>query len=330
MNGYRESRRRGQSLLEVLLGTALAALFMVGIATSLAPSLSIDRQVTQLQGQIGLANETINNVKAWANGNWQAVLLLATGTPNTYYVNASSSPFLTPTGTESISLGSTTFSRYFYLSDVYRDINGNITSTAAGNFYDPSTKQVSVVISSSSSVSARTYVIYVTRYVNNTLNQTSWSGGQGQIDPLGVIGNNFATSTKITINASGSIQLASSGTNYVASGTLDSATFNTGVASGTQLNSITWQGSVQSNASVSFQFAMSNATSGPWNYEGPDGTANVSFAATAGTPTTLVGTNSGYALLNGYQYFRYRTILFSDSSSTYTPIVTQVTINWSP
>ncbi len=117
---------------------------------------------------------------------------------------------------------------------------------------------------------------------------------------------------------------------YVASGTLDSATFDTGVAGGAQLNSLIWQGSAPGNSSVAFQLAVSNSSSGPWNFEGPDGTANTDFTGLAGSPVTLVSTSNGYTLFNGYRYFRYRAILYSDTAYTYTPTVTQVVVNWSP
>jgi hypothetical protein len=117
---------------------------------------------------------------------------------------------------------------------------------------------------------------------------------------------------------------------YVASGTLDSATFDTGVASGTQLNSFIWQGSTPSNSSVKFQFAVSNSSSGPWNFEGPDGTASTYFSGTAGTPIGLLSSSNGYTLFNGYRYFRYRATLFADSGYVYTPTITQVSVNWSP
>lgn len=117
---------------------------------------------------------------------------------------------------------------------------------------------------------------------------------------------------------------------YAPSGTLESAIFDTGVSGGAQLNSFIWQGSTPSNSSVDFQFAASNSPAGPWNFEGSDGTANSYFSGMHGTSINFVSTNSGYGLFNGYRYFRYRAILFSSSADIYTPIVTQVTVNWSP
>jgi hypothetical protein len=186
---------------------------------------------------------------------------------------------------------------------------------------------------------------------------TSASGGSGWTTEAGVADNSthqtlytedVATTTELTTAATwtsvtstnyGAIigVFASPFQNaYQASGTLDSATFDTKVAGGAQLNSFVWQGYTPSNSAVDFQFAVSNASNGPWNFEGPDGTANSYFCGSVGVSIPLVSTNctgggsKGYNLFSGYRYFRYRVILFSDSTYQYTPVVTQVTVNWSP
>jgi len=108
-------------------------------------------------------------------------------------------------------------------------------------------------------------------------------------------------------------------------GTLDSQTFDTGVSSGAQLNSVTWQGSAPAGTGVSFQFAVSSNSSGPWNFIGPDGTSGTVYPATAGVPASL----TNYPTLKG-RYFRYRVILSVDPSGTLTPRVTGIVVNWSP
>ena len=119
---------------------------------------------------------------------------------------------------------------------------------------------------------------------------------------------------------------------YAASGTLDSATFDTGVSGGAQLNSFIWQGSTPSNSAVDFQFAVSNSSKGPWKFEGYDGTSNTYFSGPFGSPISLISstTSQGYELFSGYRYFRYRVILFANSTYTYTPTVNSISVNWSP
>jgi hypothetical protein len=106
-------------------------------------------------------------------------------------------------------------------------------------------------------------------------------------------------------------------------GTLDSQTFDTGVTSGAQLNSITWDGNVPSGTSVSFRVAVSNSSSGPWNFIGP----YTSSGITGGT--IALGTYTPFVSLIG-RYFRYRVILSTNTGQTVSPQVTSVIVNWSP
>jgi type II secretory pathway pseudopilin PulG len=209
------SSRNGQSLIEVLVGTALAAIFIVGAAVLIAPALNINKSTTQIQNQTELAGELMGNVRAWANGNWNTMLSIATGTTNSYYLNTSSSPFSAASGTESVAVSGVVFTRYFYVTDVYRDTNGNVTSTVSANFYDPSTKQVNVAIGLASSTSPSIYVFYVTRNVNNAFGQSSWSGTSGQTNPVSIIDNNYAASSNVTIDMYGDIKLSAGGSGCV-------------------------------------------------------------------------------------------------------------------
>lgn len=109
------------------------------------------------------------------------------------------------------------------------------------------------------------------------------------------------------------------------SGTLTSAIFDTGVAGGAQLNSFLWHGVQPSGTRVEFKFASANATSGPWNFIGPDGTANSAYTVAAGVSQPL-----GYGLHSNKRYFRYQTILFSDKAQRLSPRVDEVIVNWSP
>jgi Tfp pilus assembly protein PilV len=211
--------RNGQSLIEVLIGVGLGAAFVIAAAGIIAPSLQTNTDVTQVQIRAQLAEELMKNVQAWSAGNWDGVLSTATGTQHIFYLNTAISPFsivtaTSTTSTESIaettSGGTIIYDRYFYLSDVYRDSNGNVTTTLSGNFYDPSTKLVTVVVTASSTeYSGNTTVSgYITRNTDNLLNQSSWAGGSGQNSPVTVVTTTYAAYNNTAINASGTIQLA--------------------------------------------------------------------------------------------------------------------------
>ncbi len=107
--------------------------------------------------------------------------------------------------------------------------------------------------------------------------------------------------------------------------TLDSATYDTGVSGGAQINSVLWHGSQPSETQVRFQFATSNATSGPWTYAGSDGTSNTYY-----TTGSDVSKRIDYTLHSGKRYFRYRITLISNRAQTTSPTVNEVIINWSP
>jgi len=123
--------------------------------------------------------------------------------------------------------------------------------------------------------------------------------------------------------ASSTFDVATTWTSVPTTGTLDSRTFDTGVVGGAQLNSITWQGNATSGTSVSFEVAVSNSSSGPWNFIGP----YTSSGITGGTIS--LGSYTPFNSLIG-RYFRYRVILSTNAAQTVSPQVTSVIVNWSP
>jgi hypothetical protein len=111
------------------------------------------------------------------------------------------------------------------------------------------------------------------------------------------------------------------------SGTLDSTTFDTGISGGAQINSVLWNGTLPSPANgayVGFQFAVANASSGPWSYKGSDGTSNTWYTASPGTPKTV-----DFVFHNNARYFRYRVKLVSNQAQTLSPRVNDINVNWS-
>ena len=109
-------------------------------------------------------------------------------------------------------------------------------------------------------------------------------------------------------------------------GTLDSQTFDTGVASGAQVNSITWKGSTPLGTSVAFQIAVSNSSSGPWNFVGSDGTSGTTYLSPAfglhGFSATMHRSSADTSAIASSS----RPI----SGATLTPQVTNIIVNWSP
>ena len=202
--------------------------------------------------------------------------------------------------------------RYFYVDNVGRDGSGNIV--VGGGTDDPSTQMVHSVVSWEE---GRTVAIgqYFTRSREETLYQSNWRGGSGQAGPVTGTLNGYDTSSNIV--AGGTLTLATT----TATGTLVSSIFDTQVSGGAAIDSLMWQGSLN-GGSVQFQLAYSANASGPWNFYGPG----------ASPSSYYVPTNSAVPLpitdINNYRYFRYE--IFLAPLGTTTPVVSGVSIGWSP
>lgn len=105
-----------------------------------------------------------------------------------------------------LSQSTVTYSRHFYLSDVYRDGSGNIVTS--GGTYDPSTKLVTVVYGWSGGP-VYTMTTYLVRGKNNVVSQGDWSGGPGVGGPATSTSNQFTSSTNIDYaSTTGAINVA--------------------------------------------------------------------------------------------------------------------------
>ncbi len=125
--------------------------------------------------------------------------------------------------------------------------------------------------------------------------------------------------------ATSQYKVNTSWTSTSTTGTVDSTTYDTGVAAGVGLNSVLWHGSQPAGTSVKFQFATSNSSSGPWTFVGNDGTVNTYYTTGPDLSKKL-----DYSSHNNFRYFRYRALMLSNQSSTISPRVDDVIVNWSP
>jgi hypothetical protein len=189
------SSRCGQSIAELMLSIAVGAIFVVAAAGIIAPALREDAQA--------------GNVRIWSESGWNNILSLATGTAHQYYLITSSTPYTATSGIQSVVIGTTTYTRYFYLSDAYRTTGGAVTSTATSTTtYDPSTKQVSVIYNWTHGVTS-TMSTYITRNGNVLIDQTDWSGGPGATGAATSVSSQFASSSNINYaTTTGSIYLS--------------------------------------------------------------------------------------------------------------------------
>ena len=188
------TKSSGQSLIEALVASAIGAIMMVAAVGLIVSALRFNSQTDRAQTGAALAKELLENVRLDAEGDWHLLANLATSSVNHYYVSATSSPFRIFSGNESVLVSTTTYVRYFYVDDVYR--NGSDAIVAAGGSYDPSTKKVTVAYSWPLATTS-TISEYMTRNRDNIFIQTDWSGGSGQNGPTTTVNNRFSSSSNV-------------------------------------------------------------------------------------------------------------------------------------
>lgn len=184
------SHIRGQSLVEILVAVPIGTLLILAAAALITPALKANLQASNAQAGAALAKELLDNINVWSEGNWHNIAGLATSSAYHYYLNTSSSPFSSSTGDESVVVSTTTYKRFFYVDDVYRDVNGAIS----GTYYDPSTKQITVGYSWPGTTTT-TVSAYLSRSADRVFVQTDWSGGPNQSGPITSANSQFASSS---------------------------------------------------------------------------------------------------------------------------------------
>ncbi len=197
--------RSGQSLVEVLVSIAVGIIFVVAALSVLSPALKINTEAGRIQAGAALGRDLLDRVRVWSDGDWHRIAGLATSSANKFYL-VGASPYASSSGEESLVVSSTTFKRFFYVDDVYRDTSDLIASN--GTSYDPSTKKVTVVYKWAPLNATHTIVEYVARYRQNIFDQTDWSGGPGQSGVITSTNPRFSTSSNINYSSTtGSIKI---------------------------------------------------------------------------------------------------------------------------
>ncbi len=197
--------RKGQSLIDILVGTAIGVILIFAAVAAIAPALRTGSQAARTQSAAFIAQGLLSNIQTWSDGDWHSVLALSTGTAYQYYLIASSSPYVATSGIESVSIGTSTYWRYFYLNDVERDASGNIVQS--GGTYDPSTKQVTVNYGWLGSAT-NTASEYITRNQQQVYSQTDWTDGPSSTaGAVSTTNFEFSSSSNIDYSSPGSIKV---------------------------------------------------------------------------------------------------------------------------
>lgn len=187
----KRSQRKGQSLVEILVALGLGVILIGGVTALITVNLRSSSESKTNQAASSLTQEVIDGVKSVAESNWNTFYALSKGTANKYYI--ASSTLAVTAGTEPVTLGEYTFTRYFYIENVNRTKCGigsptavAVTPDCASNFpigdgsiaEDPSTQKISVVVEWTGGRNI-VQTQYISRTRNAAIRQTDWSGGGG-------------------------------------------------------------------------------------------------------------------------------------------------------
>lgn len=238
------------------------------------------------------------------------------------------------------------YTKYFYVNNVSRDIASDPTAsthdletTYVANHDDPNTKKIVNVTRYLLGTPGRvnTQEQYLARAANiNSLVQTDWSDNSGVTGPEIDFGNNYYSTSNLTLSTAGQMSLTSTASN----GTLASTIIDTQSINGSGYFNLLWQGdALCSGCSVKFQIAASNCSNGAsnyptcntgtWTYYGPTATSDYYIPSGPGIPVPITYAGQYSALSSSVQNKRYvRYYIMLVPASSISPVVKDVIINY--
>ena len=206
---------RGQSLVEILIAIGIGAILIGGATTAIIAILRSNLETRNVQIATSLSQEYLDSVQSLAESNWHIIYSPSSGkgSSSQFYLTASSTSFAIVAGIASTAVEGRTFTRYFSIENVNRNLCGadeistDASSTCAsgpgsvGITDDPSTQKITVTVSWPENRSiSRTQ--YLTRNIDRVFVQTDWFGGPNQEGPITSANNQFTSSTDIDYTTS--------------------------------------------------------------------------------------------------------------------------------
>ncbi len=206
-------------MFEILVAISIFAVIGIVAAQLIAVGLDTNKKGGQKTTANAIAKEVMETVQAVATEQWNLLYGLGKGLGNKYYpanttaiCGAEKWCFATTTSGESVVANDLTYTKYFYVENVFRDATTRNIVSSGGS--DPSTQKVTVVVtwqnSGGAGMGTTTASNYLTRSRNTAAIQTNWvsSGsapGSGEDENFGT---DFSASTNIDYTGTpGSIKL---------------------------------------------------------------------------------------------------------------------------
>ena len=212
---------KGQSLVEIIIAISIGAILIGGATGVIIPILRSNLETRNVQTATSLAQEYLDNLQSITESDWHLIYTppSAKGPSSQFYLAPTSTTFMLVSGATSTVVEGKTFTRYFSIENVSRNLCGSsdITTNAttscgsgpgtAGVADDPSTQKITATVSWPEGGSV-TKTQYITRNVNKIFIQTDWSGGPGQEGPITSENNRFYSSVDIDYSSiPGSIKI---------------------------------------------------------------------------------------------------------------------------
>lgn len=165
--------QKGSLLIEILIAVSVFALLAAIGAQALVVSLNSNVAAEKKTSGAHLLSEMMGAIHAAADESWQNLYGLTKG--SRYHPAISGGKWVLVAGDELISVGNASFTRYFTVANVSRNLSTrDVETTYASANDDPSTQLVSATVTSTTT-DALTASEYFFRWRNKTCNQTAWS-----------------------------------------------------------------------------------------------------------------------------------------------------------
>ncbi len=214
--------RRGQSLIEVLIGLTIGALIIGGVSAGLVSSLRSNMQTKQDIIATEIAQKTMDNVRVLAESDWNKIYNpagnispIGKGDGTKYYIYPEGAAFTVDSSLNDVNrpkieanVENIVYTPSFTVDDVLRDSNGAIVDSGAN--YDPSTQKIIISVSwKTVGTNERTISIasYITRTKNISVLFTDRSAGSGVEGPVTSANDGFSSSDNIDYSVQGQIKV---------------------------------------------------------------------------------------------------------------------------
>lgn len=170
--------QKGQVLFEILLAVAV----LVGVVAVSVQLSQVSLQSAKTAGErtqgTNLAREGFEAARAISAENWVDFYNITKG--NQYHPEVQSGKWVLVSGSENITIGGETYTRYLVIDNVSRDPSTrDIESNYNSANDDPSTQKLTVTVEKADAPTI-TYSEYITRWKNASPVQQSWQDGSGQ------------------------------------------------------------------------------------------------------------------------------------------------------